>query len=833
MNKLFHHAHGVLIVFFLCVFFLFPAKLFSEQQYEGKRILRVDLEGIQQSDSFSVKSVIETKARSEFSFETLGNDIRALYNLELFEDIKVDVFEEEEGLVVTFILTELPTVRDIIIRGNSKIKDRPIKDRILLKKGAVFIEEDLFYDIEEIITFYEKKGYPNTEVSYEIREVTEKQKKTGDEVRKVDVLFMINESKKLIIRGISFSGVTVFEEETLLRTMKTRARGYALSRGHFKEDEFELDKRAILEKYGENGYIDAEIIKVDKSITKNDERNSNDMNITIFLKEGDQYTFGGAEISGNKIYTDDELYEEIRLEKGDIFDETAWNISVQNIRGLLASGGYIYYSLDINEHKDRGNDVMSYDIRVTENNRAHVENIFITGNEKTKKFVIARELEIREGEIFNSNKIQRSTEKLYNLRYFSLVNIDVKQGTELGLVDLIFDVEEQRTGLFTFGLSYSTSGYGVSIFEELSANNFLGRGLRLYEKVDVGFQRQVVELGLDEPWLFNTPTSAGVTLSFSRIQYGEGDEVYTYNDGLLDSEGNEMPDGVVEVEPGVYDYSNAKYMEYLGQSYEAAFRVGRRFSDYWGVASEISFSVFNNSPGKDYKTDIPFDETLREQYEEGYPWYTKNYLSITGYRDSRDLSYFATRGTYVAQTFTFFGGPLGGYSDMVKTNTEFNVNFKTFWKFVLSSRVNFGFIYPFLGNRLRIDDIDYLSIDGLNEGRGWQRSSQFKPPDAIDGRSELNISFEHRLPIEERFAWAITFFDISGLYTSPQEFTLDPKELYYSFGFGVSLLVPGFPIRFYLARRFKYDESKDKLQFANGQNFLQNWDFVFAVAGFF
>jgi outer membrane protein insertion porin family len=800
MQKSIHNAPAVFIFFFLCVFFLLPETLFSDEQYEGKRILKVELEGLQQSDSFSVRSIIETKARSDFSFETLGNDIRALYNLDLFEDIKVDVVEKDEGLILTFLFTELPTVRDIIIRGNKKLKNRPIKDRILLKKDAVFIEDDLFFDIEEIEAFYEQRGYPNTEVSYEIKEVSEKHKKTGDEIRKVDVIFTVNESKKLVIRSISFSGVTAFEEKTLFSKVKTKERGYALSRGHFKEDQFELDKRAILEKYGENGYIEAEIAKVDKRITRNDERNRDEMEITIFIEEGDQYTFGGVEISGNKIYTDDELYEKIRLEKGDIFDKTAWNISVQEIRSILASGGYIYYNMDINEERDREKDTVSYDMHINENNRAHVENIFITGYEKTKKFVIARELEIREGEIFNSYKLQRSTEKLYNLQYFSIVNIDMKQGTELGLVDLIFDVEEQRTGLFTFGLSFSTSGYGVSVFEELSANNFLGRGLRLYEKVDIGAERQVVEMGLDEPWLFNTPASAGVTLSFSNI------------DNLLD-----------------YDEDGEESIEYSSQSYKAAFRIGRRFSDYWGMASEISFSRFQNSSEEE-----PFDETLKEQYDEGYPWYTKNYLSITGYRDSRDLSYFATRGTYVAQTFTFFGGPLGGYSDMVKINTEFNVNFKTFWKFVLSSRVNFGFIYPFLGNPLRIDDIDYLRIDGMNEGRGWQRSSQFEPPpDAIDGRAELNISFEHRLPIEERFAWAITFFDISGLYTSPEEFTLDPKELYYSFGFGVSLLIPGFPIRLYLARRFKYDEAQDKLQFANSQNFFQDWDFVFAVAGFF
>jgi outer membrane protein insertion porin family len=216
-----------------------------------------------------------------------------------------------------------------------------------------------------------------------------------------------------------------------------------------------------------------------------------------------------------------------------------------------------------------------------------------------------------------------------------------------------------------------------------------------------------------------------------------------------------------------------------------------------------------------------------------WPWNWKNYLSLTAYRDTRDLSYFATRGTLVSQTVWFYGGPLGGYFDYLRLNTELNVNVQTFWKFVLSARLNFGFIYPWLGLPLNVDESDKIRIDGMNEGRGWQRPSQFPSLSSLYGESELNISLEHRFPLAARVVWGITFFDISGIYDTPQDFSLDPKDLYYSFGLGVSFLVPGFPVRLYLARRFAYDTALNKLQFANSQKFFSDWDFVFAVAGFF
>ena len=834
----------VAYVLLLMAFVSTAGMVSASSKYEGKEIADIQYEGLFKNDVFEVKGVISTKKGENLDLKTLDEDLKSLYNLDLFKDISIDVEESEKGLIVTYIFVELPYVREIKINGNKKVKDRAIKDKILLKEDSVFRESELLIDVDSIKLLYEEKGRPGSKVSYEVKDVKEKDRKSGETYNAVDIIFKIKESRKVVIKTLSFSGAKVVSEKALRRIIETKQKGYWFSSGYFQDDEFELDKDRIEAYYAERGYVDARVIKVDIDTQKNEKKKREEMHITLYIAEGKQYTYAGAEISGNKIFTNEELFSQISLGEGDVFDKTQWETSVQGIRSLLASNGYIYFLMDVEEVKDTENLTLAYRISITENSRAHVENIFITGNEKTKDFVIIREITIREGEIFNSSKIQRSTEKLYSLQYFGAVNIDVKPGNELGLIDLIFDVEEQRTGLFSFGLTYSTSGRGISFYEEVSENNFLGRGLRLYEKVQIGFTQQIVEVGLDEPWLFNTPTSAGISFTWARTNYGKqgGDDVYVFDPDNNLPDGTNLPKGVEwsgTEPPYDIDFINAVSMTYLNPTSRLALRLGRRFARYYGTSNELSFSVFRNSSSSidedTGKLTVPFDEGLREQYDEGYPLYWKNYLKLNIYRDSRDIPYFAKKGSFLAQDIYLFGGLLGGYSNFIRLNTEMNYNVKTFWKFVLATRLNFGFIVPYPGRRVTADNTDLLRVDTWNEGRGWSHpSTQWPSLYSLRGHAEMNFSLEYRYPIVERYVWGLLFFDASGLYLNDaSNFSLDPRDLWYSFGLGASLVIPGLPIRIYLTRRFKYNKSAQEWQWANSQSFFRDWDFVLAVAGYF
>ena len=74
------------------------------------------------------------------------------------------------------------------------------------------------------------------------------------------------------------------------------------------------------------------------------------------------------------------------------------------------------------------------DFMISEGKKAYIEQVIIKGNKKTKDKVIRRELVIKEGELFDSEKMQVSREKVYNLGYFKQFDFDVRPGTKLLLL---------------------------------------------------------------------------------------------------------------------------------------------------------------------------------------------------------------------------------------------------------------------------------------------------------------------------------------------------------------------------------------------------------------
>ena len=107
--------------------------------------------------------------------------------------------------------------------------------------------------------------------------------------------------------------------------------------------------------------------------------------------------------------------------------------------------------------------------------RMFVERIDIEGNTTTLDRVIRRQFKSAEGDPFNPREIRESAERIRALGFFANANIDTREGSSPDRVIVDVDVEEQPTGSFGFGGSFSgNDGFGVAI--TLKERNFLGRG---------------------------------------------------------------------------------------------------------------------------------------------------------------------------------------------------------------------------------------------------------------------------------------------------------------------------------------------------------------------
>ncbi|MCD6223510.1 MAG: hypothetical protein J7J73_01225, partial [Deltaproteobacteria bacterium] len=176
---------------FIFVFFFFSIKVFAQD------VVRVDIEGLVRTDKLTVMDVIKTKVGRKYNINTVDRDIRHIYSLGFYDDVKADVKDIEGGRCVTFILREKPSVRFVTFVGNKKFKDKELLENCETKPYRILTVDLIVDSIEKMKALYTRKGRYLTEISYSVKPVPK---------NRVDIEYTIHESKKIVVRNINIIG---------------------------------------------------------------------------------------------------------------------------------------------------------------------------------------------------------------------------------------------------------------------------------------------------------------------------------------------------------------------------------------------------------------------------------------------------------------------------------------------------------------------------------------------------------------------------------------------------------------------------------------------------
>lgn len=101
------------------------------------------------------------------------------------------------------------------------------------------------------------------------------------------------------------------------------------------------------------------------------------------------------------------------------------------------------------EERNAKTKTITFTIKITEKERAHIENIIIKGNVKTKDHVIYREIPLIPGDVFSKDKVIEGIQNLYNTGLFSTISPETPFGSAEGLMDLVINVEEAKIQIFS------------------------------------------------------------------------------------------------------------------------------------------------------------------------------------------------------------------------------------------------------------------------------------------------------------------------------------------------------------------------------------------------
>ncbi|MDR1326847.1 MAG: BamA/TamA family outer membrane protein, partial [Heliobacteriaceae bacterium] len=304
---------------------------------------------------------------------------------------------------------------------------------------------------------------------------------------------MTPEQEKRLIKDIEIIGTNVVDPAVVMDRLTIKS-----------GDEYSRDMVQInLKNIYDSGYFTEKM----KAVPVNNPDGT--VSLKIVLEENMPVT--DFTIEGNSVISTEEIIGFLMPLKGKPQNIADLNMAVANIQDAYSSKGYILARVDSVSDDPDG----TINIGIKEGT---IGKILIAGNEKTKDFVIERNILTEPGTVYNEHLLKEDLVRLYATQAFKDVTRDIEPGDEPDTYNITIKVEEQRTASVSVGGGVDTVT-GLFGSAGIADNNFRGRGERIGLNAlagtgvmlnDASIMRRMnlqAELSYFKPYFFNSDTS--------------------------------------------------------------------------------------------------------------------------------------------------------------------------------------------------------------------------------------------------------------------------------------------------------------------------------------
>ena len=741
----------------------------------GKRLARavlsreivaeVRIKGNVRMDEEAILAVVSLKPGDPFDPQKLRQDLKEIFKLGYFDDVRADLEETPEGLRVTYIVREKPVVKRIVYEGNKAIKESDLQKITELKPYTILNLNKINEAAEKIELLYRERGFYDVKVEPLVKMLNP---------REVKVIFKIKEGKKAYIKKISFEGNRAFSDKELkklleiseksplswVKKIKTYVTGGGVEPGVYSYGGLYRSLGKIVTFYQNQGYMDVRVGE------PRIERKGEMIYITIPIEEGPRYRVGKVDIVQDLFKDKNFILKKLELPKKKFFDREALRRDLMKITDLFADKGYAYAKVEPEIKKDPKAHVVDVIFKVDKGPLVYVNRIEITGNTRTRDKVIRRELLIVEQRPFSATRLKKSEGRLRRLGYFDDVSISTEKGVKEDQMDVHVKVKERPTGTFSIGAGYSSVDK-VILMGEISQRNLLGKGQTLSFQGLFGARTTRYSLSFTEPYFRDSRLSLGLNVY---------DWEREYDDYTRDSQG-------FGVRFGYLLTPNTRV--FFGYRYDDS-----DLTDYYYYASAI----------------------IRESAD----IHITSAVELGLVRDTRNHFFDPTRGTVLNVTYEHAGGFLGGDSAFEKITATGSVYFPTLWEITGHIRVGVGYVTEGEGGKLPVYEKFYLG--GIDSVRGY-RYGDISPKDPetgerIGGERMAFMQTEAIFPLVKSMGLkGVVFFDMGNVWGEDVGYRF--SDVRKSVGLGIRWLSPMGPLRIEWGYNIDAQEDEDK----------SNWNF--------
>lgn len=735
---------------------------FSQETTSSEDVIKIkviEVKGNKKIEESAIRSKISTKVGDVFDPARIREDIKKLYKIGYFDDIKVSTEGYEGGIRLVFLVVEKPVVREVLFDGNKKIENDKLREKITIIPNSLLNQQLIADNAEKLRAYYEEEGYFHAEIVPIVKTVTRNE---------AVITYQISEGSKVSLTKVEFEGNKALKARKIRNVMSTKPWwifSWFDQSGVYKKEYLQYDLENIKALYHNNGYIFVQV--GEPRVTFNDKKTKASVKIPII--EGDQYRVGSLTFKGNTLYSEKELQEKTKQKPKDVYSRERMSKDIIAVTDMYGERGRAFVNVVPLVDSDPKAKTVAITLDVDEGQEASIGRIDIGGNVKTRDKVIRREIRVDEGGKYNSKLLRRSKERLTNLNYFETVDIVENRRPGLPVLDLDVKVKEKPTGYLSVGGGYSSVDKFIGL-AEISQGNLFGRGETVKLKAELGSRRNSYNFSFIEPWLMDREITSGINL------YNEKREQQSYD-------------------------RNARGGNVF---------LSKRFDEYWSHGVNYTYEKVELERISDDAS-----QWIKEQ--EG-----DNINSSVGYaitRDSRDNNLAPMSGSRNTLSLQFAG--LGGDYKFARSTFDSSWYFPVIWDTTIHLRGKVGYISGYSGESIPIGERFFAG--GINSLRGFRYGYVGPKDTAtgnyIGGNKELILNAEYIFPlVPESKLRGVIFFDAGNVYGSNENFASD---LRYDVGAGVRWLSPVGPLRLEWGYNLdsKEGERKSVLEFTIGSYF--------------
>ena len=727
----------------LCAVLLFGAI----EAHAAPVVTDIRIEGNQRVDSSSVMKALSIAIGDPFSNFSITQSVRSLYRLGVFARVSINEEASENGVALVVNVTEFPMVRRIEFIGRESVEEIELKKVLKVKAFSFADPGKLPAEIKALEGVYSAAGYHGTGITSDIQE-TEKG---------VVITYTVKESEKILIHEVDIIGNRNIEDSKLQKVMMTKETGplsFISSSGGYDAKAAADDLQRIQYIYMEDGFLDIKVQEPEVELHPDGEG----LYVSLKVDEGAQYTLGEIRYSGDWEELPDHIRREPNVNIGDIFVRSKVMNDLRMYEDSYRDKGYAWCRIEPLFNKDQDKKEVALNLVLKKGPPVHIRWIHVSGNSKTRDYVIRREMRLMEGDLFDQKKLDDSKHFIRRMGFFSTVDVrTVKVGDDIA--DIHVKVEEGAAGSLSAGASFSSESGLVGTLQ-LSLGNFSGRGQRLNLNLEEGSEVSTYSVSFTEPRLFSGVFSFGIDL-FNKTN--------TYSEYTQDSDG-------------------------------ASVRLGYMLSDSSSLSGRYRYVNYDV-----YDIDLNASNLIKEQ--EGISATSSIRL---GYNyDTRDFPQDPREGVNLRLSTELAGGALGGTNDFVRYEVEGSFFTPLTGDLIGLAHLELGVISPFGGDEAPVTERYFMG--GLYTLRGFEYRmvGPLEDGEPVGGTKSFLMNLEATYPlIRDANIKGVLFLDGGNVWAEDED--VKAVDLRYGAGFGFRWAAPIGLLR--LEWGFNLDPKPDEVQ---------------------